>query len=91
MTTLTAPRLLDHRADFPGLITGSGEPWHYLDSAATAQKPKAVSVGGKSTVFASGRIKTWNVPLTLQPGENTIQLTSPAKNPLFVRDLRWTP
>lgn len=43
MTTLIAPpRLLDHRADFPGLITASGEPWHYLDSAATAQKPKAV-------------------------------------------------
>ena len=42
MTTLTAPRLLDHRADFPGLVTASGEPWHYLDSAATAQKPKAV-------------------------------------------------
>jgi cysteine desulfurase/selenocysteine lyase len=42
MTTLTAPRLLDRRADFPGLVTGSGEPWHYLDSAATAQKPKAV-------------------------------------------------
>jgi cysteine desulfurase/selenocysteine lyase len=35
-------QLLNHRADFPGLITASGEPWHYLDSAATAQKPKAV-------------------------------------------------
>jgi len=42
MATLTAPRLLDRRADFPGLVTASGEPWHYLDSAATAQKPKAV-------------------------------------------------
>lgn len=30
------------RADFPGLLTPSGEPWHYLDSAATAQKPQAV-------------------------------------------------
>ncbi len=27
-----------YRTDFPGL----GEDWHYLDSAATAQKPKAV-------------------------------------------------
>ncbi len=26
------------RADFPGLAGG----WHYLDTAATAQKPKAV-------------------------------------------------
>ncbi|MEP6010384.1 MAG: aminotransferase class V-fold PLP-dependent enzyme, partial [Parasphingorhabdus sp.] len=27
-----------HRADFPGVA----DDWHYLDSAATAQKPKAV-------------------------------------------------
>jgi cysteine desulfurase/selenocysteine lyase len=30
------------RADFPGLVTASGQPWHYLDTAATAQKPQAV-------------------------------------------------
>ena len=37
MTTATlAPSAL--RADFPGL----GEGWHYLDTAATAQKPQAV-------------------------------------------------
>ncbi len=34
--------LLDRRADFPGLVTAQGQPWHYLDSAATAQKPRAV-------------------------------------------------
>ncbi len=33
---------LTRRADFPGLVTAGGEPWHYLDSAATAQKPQAV-------------------------------------------------
>ena len=27
---------------FPGLVTAAGEPWHYLDSAATAQKPQVV-------------------------------------------------
>ena len=27
---------------FPGLVTSAGAPWHYLDSAATAQKPQAV-------------------------------------------------
>jgi cysteine desulfurase/selenocysteine lyase len=32
------PTALDVRADFPGLT----EHWHYLDSAATAQKPRAV-------------------------------------------------
>ena len=38
MTTATLTR----RADFPGLLTPQGEPWHYLDTAATAQKPSAV-------------------------------------------------
>ncbi len=30
------------RADFPGLVTADGRPWHYLDTAASAQKPQAV-------------------------------------------------
>jgi cysteine desulfurase/selenocysteine lyase len=30
------------RADFPGLVTADGRPWHYLDTAATAQKPQVV-------------------------------------------------
>lgn len=30
------------KADFPGLLTADGQPWHYLDSAATAQKPQTV-------------------------------------------------
>lgn len=34
--------LLDRRADFPGLFGGDGADWHYLDTAATAQKPRAV-------------------------------------------------
>jgi len=40
--TIDQPRILDSRADFPGLVTGEGAAWHYLDSAATAQKPRAV-------------------------------------------------
>ncbi len=32
----------DSRRDFPGLVTASGKPWHYLDTAATSQKPRAV-------------------------------------------------
>lgn len=32
----------DLRADFPGLVTPDGKQWHYLDTAATAQKPRAV-------------------------------------------------
>jgi cysteine desulfurase/selenocysteine lyase len=42
MATLAPARLLDHRADFPGLVASEGKPWHYLDTAATAQKPRAV-------------------------------------------------
>lgn len=37
MSTTTLTR----RAEFPGLLTPEGKPWHYLDSAATAQKPQA--------------------------------------------------
>ena len=33
---------LSRKADFPGLVTSTGTPWHYLDSAATAQKPQTV-------------------------------------------------
>jgi cysteine desulfurase/selenocysteine lyase len=32
----------DLKRDFPGLLTAGGKPWHYLDSAATAQKPQIV-------------------------------------------------
>ena len=32
----------DVRRDFPGLFNADGTPWHYLDSAATAQKPQVV-------------------------------------------------
>lgn len=41
MSVTEAP-LLALKGDFPGLATSSGEPWHYLDSGATAQKPFAV-------------------------------------------------
>lgn len=34
--------LADARRDFPGMVTHDGTPWHYLDTAATAQKPRAV-------------------------------------------------
>lgn len=38
MTTAT----LSRKADFPGLRNADGGEWHYLDTAATAQKPQAV-------------------------------------------------
>ncbi len=60
-------------------------------SAATAERPKTISVNGATTVFASGRIRTWTVPLTLQPGQNTVLFTSPSTDSLFVLDIRWKP
>jgi len=35
-------RLVGLKGDFPGLINPDGTPWHYLDTAATAQKPQIV-------------------------------------------------
>lgn len=42
MSTQTQTGALARRADFPGMLTPDGQTWHYLDSAATAQKPQAV-------------------------------------------------
>ena len=39
---VTIAALAALRADFPGMVTPEGKPWHYLDTAATAQKPQAV-------------------------------------------------
>ena len=39
IATLLKP---DLRGDFPGLFNKDGANWHYLDSAATAQKPQSV-------------------------------------------------
>ncbi len=38
----TAPDIISRKKDFPGLVTVSGDEWHYLDTAATAQKPQEV-------------------------------------------------
>lgn len=43
MSTVAATTpALDIRGDFPGLFNADGSPWHYLDTAATSQKPQAV-------------------------------------------------
>ena len=39
---MTETATLLRKADFPGLLNADGSPWHYLDTAATAQKPQAV-------------------------------------------------
>ncbi len=40
--SLTDAAIQSRKADFPGMVTADGQPWHYLDSAATAQKPHVV-------------------------------------------------
>ena len=42
MSTAALDPLVGVKADFPGLLNPDGSPWHYLDSAATAQKPRVV-------------------------------------------------
>jgi cysteine desulfurase/selenocysteine lyase len=39
---VSVAQTISRKADFPGLLNADGTPWHYLDSAATAQKPQAV-------------------------------------------------
>ena len=39
---MTDAGTLTRKADFPGLVAPDGSPWHYLDTAASAQKPQAV-------------------------------------------------
>ncbi len=39
---LTPARDRDLRTDFPGLFNADGSVWHYLDTAASAQKPQVV-------------------------------------------------
>ncbi|MBD3729807.1 MAG: cysteine desulfurase [Sphingomonadales bacterium] len=39
---MTLAATASRAADFPGLVTPDGARWHYLDTAATAQKPQAV-------------------------------------------------
>ena len=54
----TAPALLTQlnglRDDFPGLLTADGKPWHYLDSAASAQKLKPGIITGIGDVNGDG-------------------------------------
>lgn len=42
MSAILSSEALDVRGDFPGLMTADGRHWHYLDSGATAQKPRQV-------------------------------------------------
>ena len=39
---MSAIDTLSRKAAFPGLVDSGGRPWHYLDTAATAQKPQIV-------------------------------------------------
>ena len=42
MSVAELTKIASRKADFPGMRTPDGSPWHYLDTAATAQKPQVV-------------------------------------------------
>lgn len=83
-------RVFDHQADITvwNLTEASLDGMLHISGAA-AQRPKTVSVNGKAGIFPSGRLTARSIPLTLQPGENRIQLTSPSDDPLLVQKLHW--
>lgn len=58
-------------------------------AAAAAGEPKTVAINGERTIFEPNRIRTWNVPMTLQPGRNAVVFGSPSRALLFVLDVRW--
>ncbi len=39
---MSGTAILSRKTDFPGLVSADGKPWHYLDTAASAQKPQVV-------------------------------------------------
>ncbi|WP_299310056.1 cysteine desulfurase [uncultured Croceicoccus sp.] len=39
---MTDTATMSRKGDFPGLVTETGDAWHYLDTAATSQKPQVV-------------------------------------------------
>lgn len=67
------------RADFPGLLTADGQPWHYLDTAATAQKPQAVidamasAMGGNyATVHRGVYARSANMTLAFEAARRKV-------------------
>ena len=62
-------------AQFPGMFTGDGERWHYLDSGATAQKPRVV-IDAMARALGEDALQRWlkrspsditRVPLSKSP------------------------
>ena len=83
------------REQFPGLRTADGAVWHYLDSAATAQKPRAVI---EATVRAMGEnyatvhrgvyARSANMTLAYESARRTVARFLGAQSPeeiVFVR------
>lgn len=57
--------------------------------AATAGRPKTISMAGQTLVFSGGRLSRKQIPLMLEPGKKQVKLSSPSADALFVRELRW--
>ncbi|MCU0858836.1 MAG: hypothetical protein MUC65_10600 [Pontiellaceae bacterium] len=69
----------------------SGSYGGFLEISAVAMgQAKIVSMNGESVQFPPGEVWCVTIPLTLQPGKNTIPFTSPTAGSLFILDLHWT-
>jgi len=87
--------LRDVRADFPGLLCPDGKPWHYLDTAATAQKPQAVidatvrAMGGDyATVHRGVYARSADMTLAYEAARRRVArfINAPSENEIvFVR------
>jgi cysteine desulfurase / selenocysteine lyase len=67
------------KGNFPGLLTADGQPWHYLDSAATAMKPQAVidamarALGGSyATVHRGVYARSADMTLAYEAARRTV-------------------
>lgn len=56
--------------------------------AASPNGPKTIAVRGSRSQFNGNRMSVMNVPVNLAPGENSLTLSSPTDDPLFVLDIR---
>jgi hypothetical protein len=90
-----------HFEDYRIMRQSATVHWHNVTSAplrghmeifaASAEKPKMVSVGGTAKAFSPNRLEPWTIPLVLEPGHTPVAFRSSTPAPLFVADIRWVP
>ena len=57
---MSEAQVLSRKADFPGMVTADGQPWHYLDTAATAPNcPSSIAATAFCVVQESISTNRW--------------------------------